>query len=228
MKISIVTLFPEMFEGPFSFSIIKRAIEKNVIEISFINIRDFGLGKHKLVDDTPYGGGEGMLLRVDVLKKAIDSAKINNPKLKQKVILLSAHGRKFDQKKAKQLSKLDNLILVCGHYEGFDERIKTYINDEVSIGDFILTGGELPAMLIADSVARLVTGVIKKNSSANESFSEGLLEYPHYTKPPLFDNLKVPEILLSGNHKKIDTWRKEQSLKITKKMRPDLIKTVNK
>ena len=223
MKISIVTLFPEMFEGPFNHSIIKRAKENKLLDINFINIRDFGIGKHKLVDDTPYGGGKGMVLRVDVLEKAIKKAKIN--KLKQKIILLSAHGQNFNQKKAKEFSKLDNLILVCGHYEGFDERIKNYIDEEVSMGDFIVTGGEIPAMLIADSVARLVKGVIKDESSANESFSSLLLEYPHYTKPSTYKNNDVPLILLSGNHQEIEKWRKEQSLTITKKLRPDLIKT---
>jgi tRNA (guanine37-N1)-methyltransferase len=227
MKISIVTLFPEMFLGPFKHSIINRAIEKKLVEISFINIRDFGLGRHKIVDDTPYGGGNGMVLRTDVLKQAIDSAKIQKPNAKQKIILLTAQGKTFNQDKAKALSKLDNLILVCGHYEGFDERIKKYIDEEISIGDFILTGGELPAMLIADSVARLVPGVIKEGSSKNESFSP-LLEYPHFTKPVEFENQKVPEVLLSGDHKKIQIWRENMSLKITKKLRPDLIIKVNK
>lgn len=224
MKISIITLFSEMFKGPFDYSIVKRAIDNNLIKIEFINIRDFGLGKHQLVDDTPYGGGNGMVLRADVLKKAIESAK--DKKLKaneQKVILLSAHGKNFDQKKAKTYSKLKNLILICGHYEGFDERIKNFIDEEISVGDFILTGGEIPAMLITDSVARLITGVIKKSSADFESFSP-YLEYPQYTKPQIFNNLKVPDVLLSGNHAKIENWRKQQSLKITSKLRPDLIK----
>jgi tRNA (guanine37-N1)-methyltransferase len=223
MKISIVTLFPEMFEGPFKHSIIKRGIESKLLVINFINIRDFGIGKHKLVDDTPYGGGEGMVLRVDVLEKAIRKASIS--KVNQKVILLSAHGQIFNQKKANEFSKLDNLILVCGHYEGFDERIKNFIDEEISVGDFILTGGEIPAMLIADSVARLVKGVIKKESSDNESFSSNLLEYPQYTKPPIHKKFKVPDILLSGNHQEIKKWRRDQSFQITQEKRPDLIKT---
>jgi tRNA (guanine37-N1)-methyltransferase len=223
MKISIVTLFPEMFEGPFKHSIIKRGIENKLLKINFINIRDFGIGKHKLVDDTPYGGGEGMVLRVDVLEKAIRKASLS--KVNQKVILLSAHGLPFNQKKANEFSKLDNLILVCGHYEGFDERIKNFIDEEVSVGDYILTGGEIPAMQIADSVARLVKGVIKKESSDNESFSSNLLEYPQYTKPPIHKKYKVPDILLSGNHQEIKKWRQDQSFKITQKQRPDLIKT---
>jgi tRNA (guanine37-N1)-methyltransferase len=223
MKISIVTLFPEMFDGPFKHSIIKRAIKNKLINIDFINIRDFGIGKHKLVDDTPYGGGEGMVLRVDVLEKAIRKASLS--KVNQKVILLSAHGQIFNQKKANEFSKLDNLILICGHYEGFDERIKNFIDEEVSVGDFILTGGEIPAMQITDSVARLVKGVIKKESSDNESFSSNLLEYPQYTKPPIHKKYKVPDILLSGNHQEIKKWRQDQSFKITQKQRPDLIKT---
>lgn len=224
MKISILTLFPEMFKGPFDHSIVKRAIDNNLIKIEFINIRNFGLGKHQLVDDTPYGGGNGMVLRADILKKAIESAK--DKKLKaneQKIVLLSAHGKNFDQKKAKTYSKLKNLILICGHYEGFDERIKNFIDEEISVGDFILTGGEIPAMLITDSVGRLITGVIKKGSADFESFSP-YLEYPQYTKPQIFNNLKVPDVLLSGNHAKIENWRKQQSLKITSKLRPDLIK----
>ncbi len=223
MTISVITLFPEMFKGPFDYSIIKRAIDKNLIRIKFVNLRGFGLGKHQTVDDTPYGGGMGMILRADVLLKAIEASK--NKKIKsdkQKVILLSAHGKKFDQKKAKEFSKLENLILICGHYEGFDERVKSFIDEEISVGDFVLTGGEIPAMLITDAVARLVSGVIKDDSANFESFSP-YLEYPQYTKPQIFEGMKVPEILLSGNHAKINEWRKKQSLKITTKLRPDLI-----
>lgn len=223
MKISIITLFPEMFDGPFKYSIIKRAIDNNLISLNFVNLRDFGIGKHKLVDDTPYGGGKGMVLRVDVLKKAIDETK--DKKLKkgeEKIILMSAHGSSFDQKLALDYSKLEHLIIICGHYEGFDERIKDYIDQEVSIGDFVLTGGEIPAMLIADSVSRLVRGVIKEESAANESFSP-LLEYPQYTKPSVFEKKGVPEVLTSGNHANIETWKKEKSIEVTKKLRPDLL-----
>lgn len=224
MKISVITLFPEMFLSPFNESIIKRAIEKKLIELEFIDFRKFGIGKHQLVDDTPYGGGMGMVLRVDVLHKAIEKAKIKNLNSKeQKVILLTAHGKTFNQKKAKSFSKLKHLILICGHYEGFDERIKKYIDEEVSIGDFVLTGGEIPAMLIIDSVSRLIEGVISKGSLETESFSP-LLEYPQYTKPQEYDDLKVPDILLSGNHQKINKWRSEKALLITQKIRPDLIK----
>lgn len=223
MKISVITLFPEMFTSPFNESIIKRAIEKKLIELEFIDIRDFGVGKHKLVDDTPYGGGKGMVLRVDVLHKAIEKVKIKKySQSQQKVVLLTAHGKTFNQKRAKSFSKLKHLILVCGHYEGFDERIKKYIDQEISIGDFVLTGGEIPAMLIIDSVARLVKGVLSKGSSENESFSL-LLEYPQYTKPQEYNGAKVPEILLLGNHPKINEWRHIKSVNITKKLRPDLL-----
>ena len=178
----------------------------------------------RLVDDTPYGGGMGMILRVDVLEKAIEAAKDKtlNPN-KQKVVLLSAHGKKFEQAIAKSFSKSEHLILVCGHYEGFDERVKNFIDEEISVGDFVLTGGEIPAMLITDSVARLVEGVIKEDSANFESFLP-YLEYPQYTKPQDFKGLKVPDILLSGNHQEIEKWKKEQSFKITAKLRPDLLK----
>lgn len=223
MKISIITLFPEMFTGPFDSSIIKRAIDKKLIEINFVNLRDFGQGDHKTVDDTPYGGGMGMILKVDVLQLAIEGTKDNKLKMdEQKVVLLGAHGKQFKQEVAKSFSKLKHLILICGHYEGFDERIKQFIDEEVSIGDYILTGGEIPAMLITDSVARLVAGVIKEDSAAFESFSP-YLEYPQYTKPQDYNGLKVPEVLLSGDHAKINAWRTKESLKITTKLRPDLL-----
>lgn len=215
-----------MFKGPFEYSIIKRAIDKKIIETQFVNLRDFGIGKHKTVDDTPYGGGNGMVLKADVLKAAIDKTRVEKYKKQEKVILLSAHGKQFDQKIARNFSKLKHLILICGHYEGFDERIKKFIDEEISVGDYILTGGEIPAMLIADSVARLVSGVIKDESSAYESFP--LLEHPQYTKPQSFKGLKVPIILLSGNHQDIAKWKKDQSTKITKKLRPDLIKKLSK
>jgi len=224
MKISILTLFPEMFQGPFDVSMIKKAQEKKLVEIEYINIRDFGIGKHRLVDDTPYGGGNGMVLRVDVLYKAIE--RVRNSKLKkdeEKIILLGAHGKTFNQKIAEKFSKLKHLIIICGHYEGFDERIKNFVDEEVSIGDFILTGGEIPAMLITDSVVRLIKGVLRDGSAALESFSP-FLEHPQYTKPQKYQDLSVPEILLSGNHKDIETWRKKESISITSKLRPDLIK----
>lgn len=224
MKISILTLFPEMFTGPFDNSIIKRAKEKKLLTLAYVNIRDFGIGKHKTVDDTPYGGGNGMILKVDILHQALEKTK--NKKLaknEQKIVLLSAHGKTFNQKRAQNFAKLKHLIIICGHYEGFDERIKGFIDEEVSIGDFILTGGEIPAMLITDAVARLIKGVLRDGSVASESFSPWL-EYPQYTKPQEYNGLPVPKILLSGNHKQIEQWRKKKSLDITSKLRPDLIK----
>jgi tRNA (guanine37-N1)-methyltransferase len=223
MKISIITLFPEMFKGPFDSSIIKRAIDNKLIEINFVNLRKFGIGDHQTVDDTPYGGGKGMILKVDVLQSAIEDTKDRNLKKdEQKIVLLGAHGKQFKQEVAQSFSKLKHLILICGHYEGFDERIKEFIDMEISVGDFILTGGEIPAMLITDAVCRLVNGVIKEDSAAFESFSP-YLEYPQYTKPQDYNGLKVPKVLLSGNHAKINAWRERESLKITTKLRPDLL-----
>jgi len=212
-----------MFSGPFDLSIIKKAKEKKLVEINFVNIRDFGLGNHKTVDDTPYGGGHGMILRVDVLEKAINATKEKGlNKSEQKVILTSATGKTFNQKKALDFAKLKHLILVCGHYEGVDERVKEFIDEELSIGDFVLTGGEIPAMLVTDAVTRLVRGVLKEGVTSNESFSE-ILEYPQYTKPEVYKNSKVPPILLSGDHGKIKVWRDKASLEITSKLRPDLL-----
>jgi len=224
MKISILTLFPQMFEGPFNYSIVKNAINKKLVTISFVNLRDFGIGPHKIVDDKPYGGGVGMVLRVDVVEKAIESTKDKNLSAKsQKVILLDPRGKTFDQKKAKQLARLKHLILVCGHYEGIDERIANFVDEKISIGDFILTGGEIPAMIITDSVVRLITGTLKKKATQIESFSP-YLEYPQYTKPRLYKNYSVSKVLLLGDHKKIEEWRKKASLAYTKKLRPDLLK----
>lgn len=222
MKVTILTLFPEMFEGPFSLSIIKRAKEKKLVEIEFINIRGFGLGHHKSVDDTPYGGGQGMILRVDVLNAALEKAKSKKIK-KEKILLLSPQGRTFNQSLAAKFSKLEHLILVCGHYEGIDGRFDKFIDDKISIGDFITTGGEIPAMLVVDSIVRLLEGVLKKGVVESESFSN-LLEYPQYTKPRIYKNLKVPDILLSGDHKKIEEFKRKESEKITLKLRPDLLK----
>ncbi len=229
MKISILSLFPEMFKGPFDHSILKRAQEKKLVEIDLINIRDFGEGKHKLVDDTPYGGGVGMVLKVDVLHKAIEYAKKSTLRpqgSKAKVILLSAGGKTFKQSIAKEYSKFDHLILICGHYEGVDARIMNYVDEEISIGDFVLTGGELPAMLITDSIVRLKEGVITDGATDDESFSQNgqiMLEYPHYTKPRSYESHDVPEILLSGDHAKINSWRNQKALEKTKKVRPDLL-----
>jgi tRNA (guanine37-N1)-methyltransferase len=205
-----------MFQGPFDHSIIKRANEKGLVEINFVDIRNFGIGKHKTVDDKPYGGGTGMILKVDVLKAAIDKTKDETLKKdEEKIALLSAKGENYTQTLAQDFSKLKHLILICGHYEGVDERIVDFIDYEISIGDFVLTGGEIAAMLITDSTARLIPGVLKKGVVENESHSEkNLLEYPHYTRPDIFEGKKVPQILLKGNHKKIDEWKnKNKKLK---------------
>ncbi len=214
-----------MFKGPFEHSIIKRAKEKGLIKIKITDIREFGIGTHKTVDDKPYGGGVGMLMRVDVVKAAIDGARDKNfSKDREKVILLSAAGEKYTQQKAEAYSKLSHLILVCGHYEGVDSRIENFVSEEISIGDFVLTGGEIPAMIVADSVSRLVSDVLKTDATQKESFSENLLEHRQYTKPQAFEGIEVPKVLLSGNHKKIEEWRKKESIQKTKENRPDLIK----
>lgn len=223
MKISILTLFPEMFVGPFDHSIVKNAKEKKLVKINFVNIRKFGVGPHKVVDDKPYGGGHGMILRVDVIDAAIAQTKDSQMDEKsQKVVLLGPHGKTFNQKKALELANLKHLILVCGHYEGIDERVKKFIDEELSIGDFIVTGGEIPAMLVTDAVIRLIKGVLKDGVTSAESFSK-LLEYPQYTKPNIYKNFRVPPILLSGDHKKIKLWRDKISLIATVKLRPDLL-----
>lgn len=230
MIISIVTLFPQMFLGPFSESIIKNATQKKLVEINFIDIRKFGIGKHQLVDDTAYGGGVGMVMRVDVVHAAIAAARKNEfTSDEEKVILMTADGNKYNQNNAKTYSSLKHLIIVCGHYEGIDERIRSYVDEEISIGDFVLTGGEIPAMLITDSVVRLVSGVLKDEATTNESFSLssgkelGLLEYPIYTRPEEYNGEKVPDILLSGNHAKIDEWKKQEAIKKTLRKRPDIL-----
>lgn len=225
MKITILTLFPEMFEGFLTESILGRAQKTGIVKIETINLRDFGEGKRKTVDDTPYGGGAGMVLRVEVVADAIRKLKAKNKKLK--TILLTPQGEKFDQKKARKLSKLlvakNDLLFVCGHYEGFDERIRDYADGEISIGDYVLTGGELAAAVITDAVVRLIPGVLGDNESTkNESFENGLLEYPQYTRPEEFEGKKVPEVLRSGNHAEIEKWRAKEAKERTKKRRPDL------
>lgn len=223
MKFDILTLFPEMFEN-LKQSIIGRAIEKNIININLINIRDFSKDKHKKVDDTPYGGGAGMVMKPDVVYSAYNSIKDKNAK----VIYMSPQGKTLNQKKVEELSKEEHLVILCGHYEGIDQRVlDKIVDEEISIGDYVLTGGELPAMVLIDSVSRYVEGVLKEDSIKEESFSNGLLEYPQYTRPEVFEREKVPEILLSGHHENISKWRKEKSLEITKKKRPELIKNKN-
>lgn len=219
MKFDVLTLFPEMFNS-LEESIIGRAKEKNLIDINLINIRDFSKDKHKKVDDTPYGGGAGMIMRADVVYDAYKSVQSENAK----VIYLTPQGAILNQKKVEDLAKEEHLILLCGHYEGIDQRVIDKIKpEEISIGDYVLTGGEIPAMVLIDSVSRYVEGVLKKDSILEESFSEGLLEYPQYTRPEVFENQKVPEVLLSGHHQNIEKWRKEQAFNVTKKKRPDLL-----
>ena len=219
MKIDILTLFPDMFDI-FNHSIIGRAKEKGILEITATNIRDYTLDKHKKVDDYPYGGGAGMVMAPQPIIDTITHVKKNN---KGKVIFLGPRGKKFNHQCAKKLAEEQELIFICGHYEGIDERAYEYIDEEYSIGDFILTGGEMAAIPIIDSICRLIPGVLNKNESfEEESFSNGLLEYPQYTRPPVYNDKAVPEILLSGNHEKIRLWRKKQSLMITKQKRPDL------
>ena len=220
MKIDILTLFPEMFDGFKNESIIKRAIESKKVEVNTCNFRDFAKNKHKKVDDTPYGGGAGMVLMCQPIYDAVESLKTD----KSKVIMLSPQGKPYTQKKAYELSKEEHLIFICGHYEGFDERISSLCDEEISIGDYVLTGGELPSMVITDSVVRLLPGVIEEESHEIDSFNENLLDYPTYTKPRNYKGMKVPEVLLSGDHKKIDEWRKEQRLLVTKEKRPDLLR----
>lgn len=222
MQFDVLTLFPEMFE-PLNESIIGRAKEKGLININLINIRDFSKNKHKKVDDTPYGGGAGMVMMPDVVYDAYKSLNSKDAK----VIYMSPQGQKLNQKKVVELSKEKHIILLCGHYEGIDQRvIDEIVDEEISIGDYVLTGGELPAMIVIDSVSRYIEGVLKDDSTKEESFSEGLLEYPQYTRPEIFNGKQVPEVLLSGHHENIDKWRREQSLINTRKKRPDLLENI--
>ena len=222
MKFDVLTLFPEMFE-PIKQSIIGKAEEEKLIDINLINIRDFSKNKHKKVDDTPYGGGAGMVMQADVVYDAYNAIKDENAK----VIYLTPQGNVLNQKKVEELSKQEHLILLCGHYEGIDQRvIDKIVDEEISIGDYVLTGGELPAMVLIDSVSRYVDGVLSEGSTSEESFSQGILEYPQYTRPETFEGVKVPEILLSGHHKNINKWRRCEALKNTYLKRPDLLKNV--
>lgn len=217
MKINILTLFPEFFSNFKTESIIGKALNKGLLEINIINIRDYCLDKHKQADDIPFGGGAGMVMKGEPIVRALKE-------LKGRVIYPSPQGVVYNQSIAIELSKLEEITIICGHYEGVDERvIENYVDMEISIGDFVLTGGELPAMIIADSVARMVPNVIKKDSYENDSFFNGLLDHPHYTQPREFEGLSVPEVLYSGHHKKIDEWRLKESLKRTRLRRPDLL-----
>lgn len=221
MKVDILTLFPSMFKGPFSESIIKRAQEKELVAIKIHNLRDWAVDKHGTVDDRPYGGGPGMVLMCQPIFDAVEEIKSQSS-----IILLTPQGKLFNQKIARRLAKINHLILICGHYEGVDERVrKRLVDEEISIGDYVLTGGELPAMVLVDTIVRLLPGALKKEEAIKEeSFAKGLLEYPQYTRPANFRGWKVPAVLLSGDHREIAEWRKKKSLERTKKRRPELLK----
>ncbi len=227
MRIDMVTLFPEMFAGPFGDSITKRAVENGILDIHFTNFRDFSFDKHKHVDDSPFGGGAGMVLKPEPMYRAVRDVLEKTSELAEsrRVLIMDPSGPVFTQDKAKELAKYDQLVFICGHYEGFDARIYPLADEAISIGDFVLTGGELPAMIITDAVSRMLPGVLgDENSAPTDSFYDGLLEFPQYTRPRVFEGVAVPDILLSGDHTKIREWRHQQSLRMTKEKRPDLLK----
>lgn len=225
MKIDILTLFPKMFESVLGESILKRAQGKGALKIKIHDLRDWTFDNHRSADDRPFGGGAGMLMKVEPVALALTNLEGRAKKKTAKVILLTPQGKKLDQELVKSIAKEKELILICGHYEGFDERIREFADEEISIGDYILTCGEIPAMALVDSVARLIPGVLgREDSIVSESFEKGLLEYPQYTRPADFDGMKVPDVLLSGDHKKIEEWRKAEALKRTRQRRPDLLK----
>ncbi|TMW73193.1 tRNA (guanosine(37)-N1)-methyltransferase TrmD [Alteribacter natronophilus] len=224
MRMTVLTLFPEMFEGVFHTSILGQAQKKGIVSYDVVNFRDFSQDRHSRVDDYPYGGGGGMVLTPQPLFEAVKAHRKEGEK-EPRVILLCPQGERYDQRKAEELAQEDHLILLCGHYEGYDERIREHlVTDEISIGDFVLTGGELGAITIADSVTRLLPGALGNETSAvTDSHSTGLLEYPHYTRPAEFDGMKVPDVLLSGHHARIERWRREQALRRTFERRPDML-----
>lgn len=221
MIVSVITLFPEVFKPLLESSILAKAQKQKKLRINLINLRNFGLGPHRQVDDRVYGGGVGMILRVEPIAKAITKLKIKDKRLK--IILLTPQGKTFDQKMAKRLAKEKHLVLICGKYEGVDERVRQLVDEEISIGDYVLSGGEPAAMVVIDAVTRLLPGVLEKEATEFESFSKGLLEPPQYTRPEEYKGVKVPKILLSGDHQKIAEWRKNEALKKTKRFRPDLL-----
>lgn len=223
MKIDVLSLFPDMVQNGLSQSIIGKAIDRDLIDLEVTDFRDFSVNKHNSVDDAPYGGGAGMLLRPQPIFEAMDQVNAKNPRHKR-VILLDPAGVTFNQKVAEEFAQEDHLVFICGHYEGYDERIRTLVTDEVSLGDFVVTGGELGAMVMIDAISRLVPGVLGNEQSAvTDSFSTGLLEHPQYTRPPEYRGLKVPEVLMKGNHKLINEWHEKMSLKRTYERRPDLL-----
>jgi tRNA (guanine37-N1)-methyltransferase len=225
MHIDVLSIFPEMFEGVFGHSILKKAAEKEAVQYNVVNFRDFADNKHQTVDDYPYGGGAGMVLKPQPIFDAVSDLKERAKSSAPRVILMCPQGERFTQKKAEELAREEHLIFICGHYEGYDERIREHvITDEISIGDYVLTGGELGAMVVVDSVVRLLPGVLgSEESHIQDSFSTGLLEHPHYTRPADFRGLKVPDVLISGNHRLIEEWRMKESLKRTLTRRPDLL-----
>ena len=225
MRIDMISLFPEMFAGPFGDSITKRAVDRGILDIHFTNPRDFAYDKHKQVDDSPFGGGSGMVLKPEPMFRAVRSVKESTSYVSRRVLLMCTSGQTFTQAKAKELAGYDQLIFICGHYEGFDARITQELVDEaVSLGDYVLTGGELPAMVITDAVSRMLPGVLGSEESApTDSFYDGLLEFPQYTRPREFEGMQVPEVLFSGDHAKIRQWRRRESLRITLQNRPDLL-----
>lgn len=228
MKIDAITLFPEMFEGPVHHSMMKRAIDKGLLEFHTVNFRQFGKGKHQQVDDTPYGGGAGMLLKPEPIFEAMKQIEEREPETKKRVILMDPAGKPFSQAMAEEFSKEEHVVFICGHYEGYDERIRSLVTDEVSLGDYILTGGELASMVMMDAAVRLIPGVLgNQASSLEDSHSTGLLEHPHYTRPVDYKGMTVPEILMNGNHKRIGEWRHKESLRRTYKRRPDMLKKRN-
>lgn len=224
MNFIILTIFPQAFESYFNISLIQRALAHKLIKIKLVNLREFGDGPHKAIDDRPYGGGAGMVLRVDIVDKVLKKLKLKKLTKGTGIFLMTPQGKPFKQELARKLSKYKTLVLICGRYEGFDERIYKLVDGEISLGDFVLTGGEVPAMAVVDAVARLVPGVVGKSQSLEEeSFSESLLEYPHYTRPETYKKMNVPKVLLSGNHAGIAEWRKQEAYKRTMRKRPDLI-----
>jgi len=239
MRVDILTLFPEMFQGPVNESLIKKAREKGLLNLNIINIRDFTTDKHKTADDTPYGGGPGMVMKVEPIAKALSRVKSRGTSTSSaessRVVLMCPAGKVLTQEKIKELAEIEHLIILCGHYEGVDERVKDFVDEEISIGDYVLTGGELPAMVLVDAVARHIPGIVKEEESVKkDSFYphtkkfgvgvyEGLLDYPSYTKPEDYEGKKVPEVLLSGHHAEIDRWRRKEALRRTFYRRPDLL-----
>ena len=221
MRIDYLTLFPEMFEGVLNHSILKRAQDKGMLNVNTVNFRDYAENKHNQVDDYPFGGGQGMVLKPEPIFNALESLQ-HTPKTR--VVLMCPQGEPFTQEKAQELSKAEHLVFICGHYEGYDERIREHlVTDEISIGDYVLTGGELPAMTMTDAIVRLIPGVLgNQQSHEDDSFQDGLLEFPQYTRPREYRGMNVPEVLLSGNHARIDAWRREQKLLRTYRNRPDL------